>query len=327
MVKVSIMVAVYNAEAYLSKCLDSLINQTLRDIQILCVDDCSTDSSLDILHDYQKRDNRIEVFHLDHNTGQAHARNVSLPYAKGEYITFTDSDDWLSADALQSAVDVFEQHPQTDCVLFNVIFASADKPYSPYPMKPFTCMSGYDAFVKSLTWAIHGWYMIRTSMHQAYPYDETCKSYSDDNTTRIHYLNSREIRCCGGTYYYWQNPASVTHGASIRRFDYLKANESMKRQLIDLKVNEDILNLYENVRWLVVIDSYMFYYKHRLELNAQDRKYALAEIKRVWKNIEINRLTPRNRLKFGYIPLRHCWPLFIAQEEIYFFLKQILGRW
>lgn len=326
MVKVSIMVAVYNAEAYLSKCLDSLLNQTLRDIQILCVDDCSTDSSLDILHDYQQRDNRIEVLHLDHNTGQAHARNASLTYAKGEYITFTDSDDWLSADALQQAVDVFETYPQTDCVLFNVISVSPGKPDSPYPMKPFTCLSGYDAFVKSLTWAIHGVYMTRTAIHQAYPYDETCKSYSNDNTTRIHYIKSREVRCCKGTYYYWQNPASVTHGASLRRFDYLKANESMKRQLIDLNVSDDILSLYENVRWLVVIDSYMFYYKNRRQLSVPDRRYALAEIKRVWQTIETDRLTLRNRLKFGYIPLRRCWPLFVVQEETYFFLKRILGR-
>lgn len=326
MVKVSIMVAVYNAEAYLSKCLDSLLNQTLREIQVLCVDDCSTDSSLDILHDYRQRDNRIEVFHLDHNTGQACARNMSLPYAKGEYITFTDSDDWLSADALQSAVDVFETYPRTDCVLFNVVSVSPGKPDSPYPMKPFTCLSGYDAFVKSLTWAIHGVYMTRTAIHQAYPYDDTCKSYSNDNTTRIHYIKSREVRCCKGIYYYWQNPVSVTRCANISRLDYLKANESMKRQLIDLDVSDDILSLYENVRWLVVIDSYMFYYKNRQLLSAHDREYALAEIKRVWKDIETGRLTPHNRLKFGYVPLRGCWPLFVAQEETYFFLKKILGR-
>ena len=70
----SLLVAVYNAERYLSACLDSLVGQTLRDIQIICIDDASTDNSWNILQRYAERDCRIELIRLDTNAGQAHAR-------------------------------------------------------------------------------------------------------------------------------------------------------------------------------------------------------------------------------------------------------------
>lgn len=96
MPKISILVAVYNTAAYLPQCLDSLLSQTLKDIEVLCVDDASTDKSLEILHQYAEKDERVKVFALKENRGQAHARNVGLSHATGDYIGFVDSDDWLS---------------------------------------------------------------------------------------------------------------------------------------------------------------------------------------------------------------------------------------
>ena len=93
--KISIIVPVYNVEKYLRDCLDSLCGQTMREIEILCVDDGATDSSGAILDDYAARDARIQVIHKQ-NGGQASARNVGLNIAKGDYVLFVDSDDYLS---------------------------------------------------------------------------------------------------------------------------------------------------------------------------------------------------------------------------------------
>ena len=314
--EVTVLVAVYNAEKYLRECLDSLLAQTRHDFQAICVDDGSTDASWDILEEYAHRDKRIETIRLAGNHGQAHARNVGLRHAKGTYTCFLDSDDCLSPDALQSAVDVFHANEQTDCVLFHVVNCDEKgNMMSDYPMTPFQKLSGNEAFEQSLTWKIHGIYMVRTSLHEQYPYDETCKTYSDDNTTRIHYLKSREVRCCEGIYEYRQHAASVTHRIDASRFNYLQANESMKRQLIDLNVPDHILTLYENVRWLVLIDTYMFYYNYREQLSSTEKAYGLSEIKRVWKGIDISRLSLRHRMKFGYMPFRCSWLLFRLQEE------------
>ncbi|MEI0749670.1 glycosyltransferase [Brachyspira pulli] len=95
MIKVSIIVPVYNVEKYLEKCLDSIINQTLKDIEIICIDDCSSDSSYSILERYSYKDSRIIIYKNIKNSGSGFSRNVGLSKAKGEYIGFIDSDDYI----------------------------------------------------------------------------------------------------------------------------------------------------------------------------------------------------------------------------------------
>ena len=97
MTKVSIIVPVYNVEKYLSECLDSLISQTLSDIEIICVNDGSKDSSLEILEKYAQKDKRIVVINQE-NSGVSTARNTGMKCANGEYIGFIDSDDWIDSD-------------------------------------------------------------------------------------------------------------------------------------------------------------------------------------------------------------------------------------
>jgi glycosyltransferase involved in cell wall biosynthesis len=98
MYKISIIVPVYNSAVYLRQCLDSLISQTLKDIEIICSYDKSTDDSLKILHEYAEKDNRIVILVLDENKRLGAARNAALKRARGEYIGFVDSDDWIELD-------------------------------------------------------------------------------------------------------------------------------------------------------------------------------------------------------------------------------------
>ena len=109
MIKVSVILPVYNTEKYLPECLDSIINQSLRDIEIICVDDGSTDSSLQILKEYAEKDKRISVIHKN-NGGQGSARNVGLNHAKGEYITFVDSDDYITEDMIYYLLKFLEDN-------------------------------------------------------------------------------------------------------------------------------------------------------------------------------------------------------------------------
>lgn len=99
--KVSVVVPIYNTEAYLPKCLDSLINQTLGDIEVLCVDDCGKDGSMAIAEEYAQRDSRIKLIRNEANMGSGGARNAGTIAATGEYLTYVDSDDWLMPDMLE----------------------------------------------------------------------------------------------------------------------------------------------------------------------------------------------------------------------------------
>lgn len=99
--KVSIIIPVYNAETYLRACLESAIHQSLKEIEIICIDDCSTDSSSDILLEFANRDTRVNVIKHDTNKGEGAARNTGLDHACGDYIFNLDQDDTIPPDALK----------------------------------------------------------------------------------------------------------------------------------------------------------------------------------------------------------------------------------
>ena len=322
MESISVLVAVYNAEAYLEQCLDSLLGQTLQDIQVLCIDDCSTDKSWDILQSYARKDSRVELFQMPENSGQAKARNEGLRHARGRFVAFLDSDDWMAHDALEQCVEVFESHDDADCVLLNMLRVDENGNKREYerPIPPL--LSGFEAFLCSLDWGIHGCYVTRREFYEQWPYDDTCRTYSDDNTTRLHYYHSRRVYYAPSAYYYYRcNAMSATQDVSVRRYDYLRANSSMKRQLEALRVDDSVLNIYENIRWVNCVGLYMFYFNHRNAMSSDDNTRGLREIKTVWQSIEAHRLYPRNHYKFGYFPLQRSWTLFRLQEEIYFFLR------
>lgn len=117
MSKVSVIVPVYNVEKYLSFCLDSLLNQTFPDIEIICVNDSSTDKSLFILERYAEFDNRIKIINRE-NGGLSAARNTGIEAADSEYILFVDSDDYVSPLLVENVIDIAKTH-NPDYISFN----------------------------------------------------------------------------------------------------------------------------------------------------------------------------------------------------------------
>ncbi|MDR0555464.1 MAG: glycosyltransferase [Holosporaceae bacterium] len=100
--EISVVVPVYNAERFLRECLNSILNQSFKDIEVLCVDDGSLDGSLNILKEYAQKDRRIVVISHDKNCGLSAARNSGLDVAQGKYIAFCDSDDLMHPDMLKT---------------------------------------------------------------------------------------------------------------------------------------------------------------------------------------------------------------------------------
>ena len=109
MPKVSIILPVYNVESYLRQCLDSIIMQTLEDIEIICVNDGSTDNSLEILQEYKNKDSRIKIINQE-NRGQGVARNIALENITGDYIGFVDPDDYISPNMYKTLYETAIKH-------------------------------------------------------------------------------------------------------------------------------------------------------------------------------------------------------------------------
>ncbi len=123
---VSVIIPVYNVERYLGRCLESAIHQTYPDIEIICVNDGSTDSSLSIADDYAEKDKRIAVI-SQKNGGPSSARNTGLKHCNGDYILFLDGDDALEADCVSSCIDAFADDIDVVCFSFNKIDSRGNK--------------------------------------------------------------------------------------------------------------------------------------------------------------------------------------------------------
>lgn len=107
--KLTIIVPVYNVERYLDQCLNSLVNQTLKEIEIICVNDGSTDNSLKILQKFASKDKRIKILNQP-NQGQSVDRNLAIKNATGEYLGFVDSDDWIDLDYFEKLYNTAKEN-------------------------------------------------------------------------------------------------------------------------------------------------------------------------------------------------------------------------
>ena len=116
MPKLSIIIPVYNVEKYLPKCLESILKQPFKDLEVICVNDGSTDGSLDVLQKIKKNDDRVVIIDKK-NEGSGIARNIGLSTAQGEYVYFIDSDDWLEDDVLARIIAKADEL-QTDILVF-----------------------------------------------------------------------------------------------------------------------------------------------------------------------------------------------------------------
>lgn len=119
MIKISVIIPVYNSVPYIIKCLDSIIYQTLSGIEIICVNDGSQDNSLEILNEYAKKDSRIIVINQE-NKKQGAARNAGLKIARGEYVGFVDSDDWIDSDFYEKLYDCAKKYNSDIALATNV---------------------------------------------------------------------------------------------------------------------------------------------------------------------------------------------------------------
>lgn len=118
--KVSIIVPIYNVELYVNRCIDNLINQTYTNVEIILVDDGSTDNSKNICNMYAEKDERCRVFHIK-NRGLSGARNFGLRQISGEFVMFIDADDWIDINCIELCISKINEYNNVECILFPYI--------------------------------------------------------------------------------------------------------------------------------------------------------------------------------------------------------------
>lgn len=125
MIKISVIIPIYNVDKYLKKCLDTLINQTLKEIEIICVNDGSTDNCTKIIAEYTEKDSRFVVINQE-NSGPSMARNAGMNIARGEFLGFIDSDDWVDLNYFEKLYESAKKYnADIACCSFSRVYKSS----------------------------------------------------------------------------------------------------------------------------------------------------------------------------------------------------------
>ncbi len=205
---VSVIVPVYKVEKYLNECVDSIINQTYKNIEIILVDDGSPDNCSKICDDYATKDNRIKVVHKE-NGGLASARNAGTDIANGEFITFVDSDDYILDTMVEKMVNLFENH-NADVV--QVSFTRGNFIKKNEEIKVFSneeCINNYalDNVVRPEAWAK----LYSAILMKENKFNEKIKYAEDLELGLSLYKKFRKIVISNEElYYYRENPNGIT---------------------------------------------------------------------------------------------------------------------
>lgn len=278
--KLSIIVPVYNAEQYIERCMESLLQSTYGGVEILCVNDGSTDSSGHKCEKFALRDNRVRVIHQS-NKGLPSVRNLGISLARGEYIAFVDSDDWIDSGLFENFVKVMDRAPEIDvCVSGSVREYPDGSTVSMFEDSIPRLFSGDEALKEMVIGRCFFWYMwgkvYRRSVFEGFSADETVTTCEDfDSLWQV--FRSGRIRNVWYSpiykYHYYYNMCGMTEGEKrIERYKsdlyvfekILKDSDKEDEEILNLIRIKAIQTVYSILRecfflneWLERVDSYI----------------------------------------------------------------------
>lgn len=325
MPKVSVIIPVYNVERYLSKCLKSVMDQTFKDLEIICIDDYSDDNSLSILMEYSKKDSRIIVMENKMNKGLGDTRNIGLRRAIGKYISFIDSDDYISNNFIEDLYNVTVKYDSDITGTLN-IYVFLDKDIVPYqynnikkwrednPDNAFEGQSnvsvqnicfGLKEYLNVMVWN-KLWkkdFLDRYDLH----FEQRDKGEDSDIFYRALAHHPKTSYCHKSIYYYRQRRDSITgfRGSSI---DFILSSINY------IKNNIEYYKKYSKDELPYLIDILIYNLIYELD-NFNDKQQAYDYIRKFFINLDLNKddfLYLRTYLKYEIIKS-------ISNYEIYLF--------
>ena len=226
---ISIVMPVYNAANFLDYSIPSVLSQTYSNIELVVVDDSSTDNSYEILKKYAALDNRVKVFSIPFVEGPKPARDNAIIHAKGEWIVFVDADDAIDSDFIEK---LWKRHMETGadfvCPIMHLVERKGMPIISQIPKNSFdlnSIFNGTEAMIRTLSsweFGTSGALIKRSNITNLYQSPNSL-NYNDECDSRIYLNNSKLVAFTDSTYYYTQHVNSSTHDKSVNAllFDIL----------------------------------------------------------------------------------------------------------
>ena len=290
--KVSIIVPVYNVEAYIIKCLDSIKSQSFRDFECLIIDDGSPDKSIDRAKKKIKGDNRFKIF-TKKNGGLSSARNYGLRLAQGKYVSFVDSDDWIEKDMIKELFESAVEH-QSDFVFCSLYVDYENgqtkeliKEGINYPTS-FNSVQFPDLFVDIGCYACNKLY--RKMLFKEHDIFFPERLYYEDIATfpRLFVHSSKVSRVEKPLYHYLYRESSITGAFSILKFDhYFDAVEIVNQYLKNdpkFQAYQNALHWFNALNLFYLPSAYSYYLKGKGE-----REYATKKIREQLKKYVVSK--------------------------------------
>lgn len=258
--ELSIIVPVYNVENYLSICLDSIINQTYKDWELIVIDDASTDKSTEIIRKYASMSNKINPIYLKQNIGVGNARNEGIKIAQGKYIGFVDSDDWIDSRFFQELMNyivmddseiavcgVKTEYGNSKSSFYRYKYTSANCIDNNYALRLLTNTHNIDEYISPIV--TNKIYLTSFLKKNKLLFDPS-KSFQDDFYTFFCLVYASKISIVPDVFYhYFQRPNSITHIFSKQLVDdCLDILLQIKNKLLD-----------ENLFWEYNQEFYSFF--------------------------------------------------------------------
>ena len=232
---ISVIVPIYKVDAYLDRCIESIVNQTYHNLEIILVDDGSPDNSPQMCDEWALRDNRIKVIHKE-NGGLSDARNAGMRVAKGDYFSFIDSDDYVSQDFFETLLSVMKEE-KSDIVECSVVKFYNDEKIDDYSdnleIKTFDTVSALSGLIGENPFHQHVWNKLYKSDLVRDTFYPVGKLNEDEFWTYQIFGKAKRVSKINKTmYYYFQRSSSIMgESYNIRRLDALEAKVIRQRYI------------------------------------------------------------------------------------------------
>ena len=308
---ISVIMPVYNTGKYLAEAIESVINQSFTKWELICVNDGSTDNSIDILNNYAAKDTRIKVFSQPQSGYISKARNKALQHVSGIYIAMLDSDDKYDVDTL-SLIQKRIEETKAQFVLFNLCFCNADFSVIKRELKGVAgntepVITGKDAFIESLNWKIGGCGAVHESIINRFKYEEIGHN-GDELSTRIFFLNSESVAFTEGKYFYRTMNESTSRSFSEKIFYTLDTELALLKIIAANKWASQSLPSFQKRYFNKVLDKKIFYFLNKTKLSEVEKNRVNKYLETHYdgcKNFDINNIKQfyPSKLKFLIVKL------------------------
>lgn len=301
---ISVIVPIYNVEKYLARCVDSIVNQTYKNLEIILVDDGSPDRCPQMCDDYAEKDSRIKVVHKK-NGGLSDARNAGMAVVTGEYISFIDSDDYVSDDFFECLLDVMNKE-NSDIAECSVVKFYEDNRFDEISddlsVKTYDTQDAMSALIAENPFHQHVWNKLyKTELVKDIPYAVGKLNEDEFWTYRVFGRANKVARLNKTMYYYFQRSSSIMGvGYNIRRLDALEGKANRQKYI---EINFPDLSTQAKID---LYGSCMFAYQSVLKfMSGADKKKALELIRKYRKMYNLSfdeiKLADKSARKYFYL--------------------------